>query len=449
MNRVMKKPTIKSICICFALIVLCMYAANPFFFRNCELLNKMLYYAFCLLSVAGFVFRRNNMSLKIGAFGFIVYLLFYSLVVVVISIQGDNTYVVYYVRLMQRFLGMITVVLLWRKAKAKRLIKIQFGEVYALSILLYMCSTFAFIINPALKMKWNSMIVSEQELYLIEWSRFSTRFGFAGWSSFNVSIWCLWGLIYLYFMYINSQIEYKKFLSLSILIVIGSVMYARSGIILSLLMMFIIIFNELRKGKINYFGHIICITTALFMLIGILGRINAHAQEALDWMFEFVNNFISTGSISSSSTNELLLMYNNFSPSIKTLLFGDGKWNLFSGGYYGNVDVGILRNILFGGIIYTVFEYGIGIYFLKWMNKLMSRNKANGKRLIPFMVGIILFCCELKGDLLFYNLKLLIPFVWIIPIMSMEDRLDEKNIVCSGNLLSGNKRCTGGCQISS
>lgn len=388
------------------LIVLCMYAANPFFFENVERLNKMAYYGFCLLAIPLMMMEKRILRRKYTFF--ICYILLYLFLVIVIAQQGDNTYVEYFIRQLQRLLGMISVVLIWKKLFRKNYIGTRFEIIYLSSIVLYVCSTFYFVFNHSAKLIWNDMIVSYQEQYLIEWKRFATRFGFAGWSSFDISIWCVIGFIYLYYIYLRKRIRFQPFAFTSFFLVVASSIYARSGILLSILMIIFITFNELKKKKTRYLGYVLAGVAFIIVSLIMISRYNTAAQESIEWMLEFL-----IGGGKSGSTGELWSMYQNFSPSFKTLLIGDGRWNLANGGYYGAVDVGILRNILFGGIPYTIFEYGIGVYFVFLVSNNCKYIDGKLKKNIPIMIAIVMIFCEFKGDLIFYNLRMLIPFLWI------------------------------------
>lgn len=414
-----KTSILKTILAETLLVFLCMYAANPFIIQDVEYFNRTIYYAFCFVPIilALINIKRN---LKIGdEERLVLYVLCYVVVAFMISQQGDITYVVYLMRLLLRMLGMITVVLIWRSLYLKKIVSCEFGMVYIYSILLYMCSTFYFILNPDAKMNWNDLIVSYQEEYLLEWTRFTTRFGFAGWSDFSFSVWVTIGLIYLYYMYLNKKIKFIKFFVLSLFCMVGATIYARSGSILSFLVIIVVVFNELRKRKTKYLRYLLVGSIFIVFIISLISKYNEDSHETLDWMFEFINNMGKSG-----SSEELSLMYKNFSPSLKTLLIGDGKWNMTDGGYYGSVDVGFLRNLLYGGVLYSLFEYGIGVFFVLMMRKKLRRFNLKGSNVLPFLVFLILLFCELKGDLLFYNLKMLIPFVFIIRIEGICENVD-------------------------
>lgn len=79
--------------------------------------------------------------------------------------------------------------------------------------------------------------------------------------------------------------------------------------------------------------------------------------------FEFLYNFIETGSFTTSSTEKLKLMY--FLPDVSTILFGDGRYSSETGRYYMATDSGYMRNILLFGapISFLFFLYQLGLLY--------------------------------------------------------------------------------------
>lgn len=390
------------------LVLLCMYAANPFFFRKIEWLNKFCFYLFSLTAGIVLLYHILKDGIRKRDFLLLTNGMLYMIVVCIISLRGDCTYLVYLVRLIQRLFAMVSVSFLWRREYLKGKTNIKFGYIYIGSILIYLLSTIVFAVNSSFKLTWNSIIVSNQYQYIIESSEYATRFGFAGWSSFDVSIWIASGLVYLFYMYHERQIGVKRFAILSIIMLFGSAMYARSGMVISAILIIIIALDELRCRRKRY----VMIFLASFLVIGIaffaFAVQSEKIQDILNWMFEMAINVFKGKGISSASTSELHMMYKDFKVSLETLLIGDGKWNTPTG-YYGNVDVGVLRNILFGGIVYTIFKYGILILLLVRLRH--SLGMTHAVNVLSIMIILITVISELKGELLFYIIKLMVPLL--------------------------------------
>ena len=134
-------------------------------------------------------------------------------------------------------------------------------------------------------------------------------------------------------------------------------------------------------------------------------------QPFIDWLLEPILNYFKNGKIESASTNSLGKMYENFSPSDKTLLLGDGYWlGLDGSGYYGKTDVGFMRNILYGGVFYTLLLYFLIVIFLFFLFFNLKQNKTKGAGFLTFVMFIQFMLFELKGDITFLFLKAYLPF---------------------------------------
>lgn len=78
-----------------------------------------------------------------------------------------------------------------------------------------------------------------------------------------------------------------------------------------------------------------------------------------------------------------------FMPEWNTILFGDGYF-VYDGSYYKNTDSGIIRNILFWGIVGWILSYVTTLYSI-----------VSVKRKDKFLCLLILFvfaAFEYKGD---------------------------------------------------
>ncbi|MDC5608060.1 hypothetical protein OIN69_17215, partial [Acinetobacter baumannii] len=80
-------------------------------------------------------------------------------------------------------------------------------------------------------------------------------------------------------------------------------------------------------------------------------------------------------------------------PSEFTLLWGDGKYEAPNGAYYGNTDVGYMRNILFGGV-------GFLLLLLANFFSIFSNVKFNFLILGVIFISLLL---HFKGVFIFNN----------------------------------------------
>lgn len=71
----------------------------------------------------------------------------------------------------------------------------------------------------------------------------------------------------------------------------------------------------------------------------------------IPYAFEFVYQKLDTGKSQTASTNQLKEMWNSDFDE-RELIFGSGKYTEDDGRYYMHVDPGVLRSLLYGGIIF-------------------------------------------------------------------------------------------------
>ena len=71
----------------------------------------------------------------------------------------------------------------------------------------------------------------------------------------------------------------------------------------------------------------------------------------IPYAFEFVYQKIDSGKAQTASTNQLKEMWHRDFDE-QELIFGSGKYTTADGRYYMRVDPGILRHLLYGGILF-------------------------------------------------------------------------------------------------
>ena len=99
-------------------------------------------------------------------------------------------------------------------------------------------------------------------------------------------------------------------------------------------------------------------------------------------------------------------------PSLKTMFLGDGYYTAPTGtGYYMSTDVGILRLILYWGIVPTLMLYLclIGLF----------RRSLLGNKLIYILVVFALF--EFKGEICWY----MIPIFLAIGLLGQNQKYKQ------------------------
>lgn len=187
-----------------------------------------------------------------------------------------------------------------------------------------------------------------------------------------------------------------------LLLVIGNFFAGRSGFIgaiLSVLMFVISTVPLYRKLLILLFVPFLNILVIALISILFPQMVNTLVEKVFPFVFEFYYAYESTGEIQTGSTNVLKEMW-QVPISFETFWLGDGYFmNPFGTGYYMKTDVGILRNILYGGILWYILIvlYALLISFstYKWMNK--------STRLVAIFIFLMLAIFDIKAMTLGFN----------------------------------------------
>src|SRR5690606_9946477 len=125
----------------------------------------------------------------------------------------------------------------------------------------------------------------------------------------------------------------------------------------------------------------------LFIIYFILSAlIDVHQLERVfNYVFELFLNYFSGQGLQSRSTNAQIGMY-VFPDSVNTWLFGDGRMQALTGGYYMGSDIGYVRLIFYFGLPATLFF----VYLLYKYFRILS-GLANYKPLTYFFFTIFLW----------------------------------------------------------
>lgn len=396
----------------FLLMILFTYVNNPFYFAVITPIHKGFYYGIALLPIflalqKGFFMKKNFSS-----YAKLFFLYFISIfLVIIVSCSLDFQYLNYFVRLFVGLCASLSIFCIWNYESKLGHILEDFEIIYIKSVAFYIFGTVAFIAIPSLKAFWQTLIVDFGEQDFSDILEYVTRFGFAGFSGFGCAFMVSAAGVIMCYLFLNKKISMKQCKFYSVAFIIGSFFYGRIGFAVSLFtcgMLAIYLFFHKRPNLLNFY---IFIVVFLIFLGFILYFAIPNIQPFIDWLLEPVFNFIENGKFESASTNDLGNMYENFSPSDKTLAIGDGYWIGLDGkGYYGKTDVGFMRNILFGGFFYCILLYSLIGFFLFFLYQSLKSGKKKGSGFLVLVMFIQFLLFELKGDITFLFLKTYIPF---------------------------------------
>ena len=192
-----------------------------------------------------------------------------------------------------------------------------------------------------------------------------------------------------------------KFICQLLLIIICGILSGRFCITSVFVGMFIKMILLIKKKQVKIILGILLSSILLFTaIVVVVVTISDSIKDPLtkkifdNYIVEPVESIFSEEGFNSSSTDRLKEMY-EFDLS-DFYLCGEGKYSNEDGSYFGHVDIGYYRIILYYGI------WGIGIlFFLYWyFIWFSSRNTKLSLKIAFFLFFLIL---NLKGDVQLYN----------------------------------------------
>ena len=295
----------------------------------------------------------------------------------------------------------------------------HFMYYFSLTQAAYVVGTLIMVFVPGFKNMWFSIFkeVVESEQYLQSFG-YTFRIGWQGFSGFGLTIFCSISCIFLMYLYYgkNREVEISgiQFIIPLILCFMGNMFYGRSGLVVSIIgcMLALIVWNKAHFYKV--FRIIIIIVIVIGLLYSL--RNNPMFHDWYYWMSTPIVNLIKTGSfnnISISTTHDMV-----FRPEFNTVLFGDGYYTQ-NGHYYMQTDSGIMRNILFWGIIGMVLSYGMTIYSIFELKK-------RDIFLLLLIIGAFM-AFEYKGHVYFDFVALMLAFTFIDTYKNFYLRCNKSN----------------------
>lgn len=392
------------------LIVLLTYINGPFFFIVITPLHRCFYYAISVLPFFIAVYKgvKKNINVKHFSLITLIYVLSIFLVQLVTN-AFDFQFLIAFTRSVLNILGTLSIFSFYQYSNEK--IDMSYREISIISVILYISGSIVFLCVPSLKAFWTSIIVQFNAIEFMSVIEYVTRFGFAGFSGFGFTYWVSSCTIVFCYMYINKELEESKSYIYIIMLLIGSFFYGRSGFVVTSLFFILLtlysLFNKKRK-LLKFFVFILL----FFIVIGFVLYFSVpFFKPFIDWLLEPFFSYLEGGKFESASTNGLKKFYENFHPSDKTFLLGDGYWMDLNGkGYYGHTDVGFMRNIYYGGIFYTLIQYTLVISVILYVGLWIKNNHKKGVFFIPLLMFLDFLLFELKGDIVFLWLKQFLPF---------------------------------------
>lgn len=280
----------------------------------------------------------------------------------------------------------------------------EISRVFIKTISLYILASLIMLI-PRIHVAWqNTVYMSDSAENAATGIVYYTRFGLQGFSGWGHTILCAIAVVLFWCLKLSDEnISYMYFL----LLIVGCVCYGRSGLMVLMLVTIVASILGVKYKKVRYIV-IIGLFGMLFLTI-ILIYINYNTSyNMFSWMFEpFVNMFLHKKSVSASST-DLKGMYDTFNiESAFSLLLGEGRYVEYDGSYYKHTDVGFMRPLYFGGLIFILnYYFSLSLLIISASLKIPK----NYRFTFIVLIGLSLFLFELKGESYFAFVRVLLLF---------------------------------------
>ena len=342
---------------------------------------------------------------------FIFMLLFiYSVLNIEIN-NGENSYILELLRVVQRIIVYVflMIVTIKRSINNSEDYLMSFMKMYVISCCLYIISTIVFLAYPDFRNIWMDVIYQSDAAFdMSQEIRRQTRFGLKGFTNFGEVTVCSFAVIMSNYIIHSTNKIYSRWTAALYLLLLGCAFYGRSGLILAVIMTCIYSLIFISKVEVKrLFVHTLVIVLVVMGLIYI-AEFDERFAYLLMWIADPIVSFVDSakyGQFSIGSSGNILVENMWFVPQIETIFLGDGRYMNPDGSYYMYTDAGFLRHILFGGIPALVIGYFL-IILLYWKSLKRKRGVLNYNVAIT-MIVISIFVQELKGVVYFFHIGLL------------------------------------------
>lgn len=312
--------------------------------------------------------------------------------------SGTNDYSYFTIRILQ--IAKESVKLLFLVMVYLRYISPQgdiklFMRYFVLSTCLYILGTIVIIGFPSLRELLLTLNKADvRTIRLAHKATYLTRFGWCGFSGFTYTLKCSLAVAMMCWLMFEERFQrFWENCTLLFLCMLGNLFYGRIGIVVSgifFMILLIVFWKAERELAYRLFMIIVC----AFVGILLLAVFSERARSWLYWAFQSFVNLATTGSMETTSSASLEKMY--FMPEWKTILIGDARYMTPQGTYYMGTDVGLLRPLLFGGILFQAVRYSALFILLKQFKEDWRYTHAWIVYLLLILFGIF----ELKGEVI-------------------------------------------------
>ena len=247
----------------------------------------------------------------------------------------------------------------------------------------------------------------------------------AGGQYFTLSaLFCVLNVCSSFYLSKYKKLNFYSFFILQLFFVFSSTTAGRIYFI-SLPFAFFIYFAYKRKYSLYDLRKLIMFVTKVIITYFLVSQISRWFDieifsNYIDFVFEFLINYQSTGKVDSESTNILMRMY--FDLDFYSMLYGDGMYANSDGTYYKHTDAGYMRNILYYGLL------GLFLNFSLMVCKIYPLYK-NGGKVFCFIIFILLSLLHIKGEAVSHIIGIEVV-LFLLFFSGIYEREKIKNIHC-------------------
>ena len=397
-------------------ILFCLFIF-PVKFKNLTILSYVYIYGIptCYLIFYWKLVQRIKKK-QIEIIGLAVLLVFLSILYPTLHETDDYSYVkvatfIFRKLVIYVFLGCILV-----KKYRDRASMEHFMYYYALTHAIYVIGTLLLVFILPLKEVWFSVFdESIKSGTLLESYGYTFRIGWQGFAGYRVTLHCTFSCIFLLYLQYNADEKFRMkeltFMVLYGLCLLGNMFYGRIGLLLTAVVSLITLFVWNRRK----FSNILKFIIGGIFLIGCIYLLRdiPIISKWYKWMSTPIINLLTTGSFNNYSVDRLSEML--FMPDVKTILWGDGYF-VYDNHYYMQTDSGIMRSVLFWGIIGTFVSYGMTVCSIMYFKK--------KNWLLCWMLLGTFMVFEYKGDVYYEFVALLLGISFVDTIRDVREKED-------------------------
>ena len=286
-------------------------------------------------------------------------------------------------------------------------------------VLYVMLSLVLIMIPPLREFCITHLYMIPKELVDIRIPSYFTRLGWSGWAGYDVSMQCSVAVMFACILIVVQKGNIQKqmiTLGLSVVALLGNMFYARTGMIVSLVLLFVTaVYSLIRKDYI-FVKWIAIIGGAGVVAVMIAAAFVPALNDWTNWAFSIFVNFFTQGKLNDNigSTGHLINdMY--WIPQLKTILVGDG-WFTQDGSYYMYTDSGIMRLTLYYGAINFFAGAAAGFVLIQRIAKrVYDQGLIDGKDkvFITVLILILMILFEAKGEAYYKIMCIVFPIAFI------------------------------------